>query len=101
MCRTSAPPRRELYELETELAANEGGFFVAKTKPKPPRVGSTAWIYERPNTIAIFNGGFDVDGTRLDIGTAEPWTAIHPDGGWHHFWTHTEALEWALQEARK
>jgi hypothetical protein len=68
---------------------------------KSPRIGSTDWLQTRDNAIAVFNGGYDVDGTRLEIGNAEPWTVITPDGEWHHFWTHAEALAYALQEANK
>ena len=80
--------------------ADKGGFFMPK-KPKPPRIGSTAWLQERDNAIAVFNGGYDVDGTRLDIGNAEPWTVITPDGEWTHFWTHPEALAYAFKGMTK
>jgi hypothetical protein len=101
MCNpTSQPPRRDLYELETSMrTADNGPFLLPKRKP---RIGSTDWIHERPNAFAVFHGGFDVDGTHLDIGSyVEPWTVITPDAEWRHFWTHAEALNWAVQEARK
>jgi len=90
-----------MYELTTELGTRKVPFLVP-AKPKPPRIGSLEWIEARGgNATAVFNGGYDVDGTRLDIGNAEPWTAVTPDGEWHHFWTQPEALQWVLQEARK
>lgn len=106
MCRTSAPPRRDIYELTqtlptvpTKSAAEQGGFLVPKTKA--PRIGSTAWLQQRDNAIAVFNGGYDVDGTRLNIGNAEPWTVITPDGAWSHFWTHAEALAYAFNPTKE
>ena len=92
-----SPPTKN-QSAATKSAAEQGGFLVPASRP---RIGSTDWLQQRDNAIAVFNSRYDVDGTRLDIGDVEPWTVITPAGEWHHFWTHTEALTWALQEARK
>lgn len=107
MCNpTSAPPRRDLYELTqtlstvpTKSAAEKGGFLVPKTKPG--RIGTLEWIESRDRiAFAVFNGAYDDNGKPVEIND-DPWTVITPEGEWEHFKTHTEALAWALEEARK
>ena len=93
MCRTSSPPRRDLYELANELAANEGGFFVPKSERK--RIGTD----NESRRIEIYNANYGASGVRL--GDYErPWSVLTPWDG-RMFTTYTEALEWALKEAAK
>ena len=99
MCRTSAPPRRDLYELETELAANEGGFFVAKTKPKPPRIGGAEWETVKPYSVAIYNADYMSTGERYAQFT-DPWTVVGADT-YERFPTHAEAIRYAFKETAK
>jgi len=98
MCNpTSQPPRRDLYELETTLTADNGGFLLPKTKP--PRIGGEDWREQRPHTLGIYNGNYAPSGQRIGD-FPNPWNAIGPDND-ALFPTHAEALAWVLQEARK
>jgi hypothetical protein len=94
MCRTSSPPRRDLYELSTELAADKGGFFVPENRPRI-RIGA----HHEARRAQIYNANYMADGTKYADYT-KPWTAF-TSIDFRAFKTHPEALQWVLQEARK
>ena len=93
MCRTSAPPRRDMYELQEELAADKGGFLLPAHRRI--RVG-TGNDHRRAQ---IYNAEYLADGTRYTR-FDRPWTAFTAID-FRTFTTHAEALQWVLQEARK
>jgi len=94
MCRTSAPPRRDLYELSTELAAEQGGFLVPISRPRI-RIGAST----EARRAQIYNAEYMADGTRYARFT-KPWTAF-TSIDFRAFKTHAEAIQWVTQEARK
>ena len=94
MCNpTSQPPRRDLYELETTLTADNGGFLV----PAHRRIRVGAGNDHR--RAQIYNAEYLSDGTRY-ARFDKPWTAFTAID-FRTFTTHAEALQWVLQEARK
>jgi hypothetical protein len=100
MCRTSSPPRRDLYELEQTLTAENQE--SAETTPEPtgsfllPRLTVRVWTSGR---AGIYNANYASNGERfLDL--RNPWTVVTPSN-FRVFKTHHEALTWALQEAAK
>jgi len=110
MSHTAQPPRRELYLLqsqlppcekpestESSLTADKGGFLLPKSKP--PRIGGENWREQRSHAFGIYNGNYSPSGVRLGD-FPNPWNAIGPDSD-ALFTTHSEALQWVLQEARK
>ena len=94
MCNpTSQPPRRDMYELETNLTADTGGFLVPANRRI--RVGAA----QNHQRAQIYNAEYLSDGThyaRFD----KPWTAFTAID-FRTFKTQPEALQWVLQEARK
>lgn len=94
MCNpTSQPPRRELYELEQTLTADNGGFLVPANRRI--RVGETS---DSPKAH-IYNAEYLSDGTHY-AKFDKPWTAFTAID-FRTFKTQPEALQWVLQEARK
>ena len=93
MCRTSEPPRRDMYELTTELAADKGGFFVPANRRIRVGAGNDA------QRAQIYNAEYMSDGTRY-AKFDKPWTAFTAID-FRTFKTQPEALAWVLQEARK
>ena len=93
MCRTSEPPRRDMYELTTELAADKGGFFVGTNRRIRVGAGNDA------QRAQVYNANFMADGTRY-ADFPKPWTAFTAID-FRTFTTHAEAIAWVLQEARK
>jgi len=94
MCNpTSQPPRRDLYELETTLTADNGGFLV----PANRRIRVGAGNDHR--RAQVYNANFMSDGTRY-ADFPKPWTAF-TSIDFRTFKTQPEALAWVLQEARK
>ena len=93
MCRTSEPPRRDMYELTTELAADKGGFFVPANRRIRVGAGNDA------QRAQIYNAEYMSDGTRY-AKFDKPWTAFTAID-FRTFKTHAEAIAWVLQEARK
>lgn len=85
MSRTSQPPRRDLYQIETETAHK--AVFL---RPKPPRIG-TGYNAHRTQ---IFNADFAPSGERIGHFT-NPWNVTGPIVGWETFPTHAEALHYA------
>ena len=95
MCNpTSAPPRRDLYQLETELRTHKGPFLLPK--PKPPRIGQTAWMAYAERRTAVFNANYAANGDRL-LDLDKPWTVLTPDD-FRAFKTHAEAIAYAFKE---
>jgi hypothetical protein len=94
MCNpTSQPPRRDLYELETTLTADNGGFLVPANRRIRVGAGNDA------QRAQIYNANFMSDGTRY-ADFPKPWTAFTAID-FRTFKTQPEALAWVLQEARK
>ena len=94
MCRTAAPPRRDLYELANELAANEGGFFVPS---KPGRIAGNDWMEKRANhATAVWNGHYSAEGGQI-IWHTKPWCVMTPTD-FRTFNTHAEAIQYAFKE---
>jgi hypothetical protein len=94
MCNpTSQPPRRDLYELETTLTADNGGFLVPANRRIRVGAGNDA------QRAQIYNANFMSDGTRY-ADFPKPWTAF-TSIDFRTFKTQPEALAWVLQEARK
>ena len=93
MCRTSAPPRRDLYELETSLTADKGGFLL----PAHRRIRVGAGNDHR--RAQVYNAEYLADGTRYTR-FDRPWAAFTAID-FRTFTTHAEALQWVLKEARK
>ena len=105
MCRTSAPPRRDLYELEqsitteqTKSAAEQGGSFLPETKP--PRIGTYQWMQARDGVTAVFNSDYDENGNLLGP-SDKPWTVADPVNDWEYFHTHAEAIAYAFKGTTK
>jgi len=94
MCRTSSPPRRDLYEIQNELGAHEVPSFLPKTRPRI-RIGADS----ETRRAQVYNADYTADGTRY-ARFDKPWTAFTAID-FRAFKTHHEALTWALQEARK
>lgn len=82
-----------MYELETNLTADTGGFLV----PANRRIRVGAGNDER--RAQIYNANFMADGTRY-ADFPKPWTAFTAID-FRTFKTQPEALAWVLQEARK
>lgn len=99
MCNpTSQPPRRDLYELETTMAATERPSFLPK--PKVPRIAGDQWMEQRAaTTTAVYNANYSSTGEQINW-HEQPWSAMGPFG-FRTFKTQPEALAWVLQEARK
>jgi len=93
MCRTSAPPRRDLYELSNELRANEGPFFVPPKRVE--RLNQSAW---RSNRRTVYNANYSADGHQL-LQLQKPWTVLSPID-FQAFHTHAEAVAWAFKEKK-
>ena len=100
MSLTSAPPRRDLYELAQTLtgekpksAADTGGFLVPANRRIRIGAGNDA------SRISIYNADYMTDGTRY-ARFDRPWT-VFTAINFRAFTTHHEALEWAIQEATK
>jgi hypothetical protein len=93
MCRTSSPPRRDLYELETSLAVTERPFFMPANRRI--RIGADTEARRQQ----IYNADYMSDGTRY-AHFPKPWT-VFTAIDFRAFTTHHEALQWALQEAHK
>ena len=94
MCNpTSSPPRREMYELTAELAADKGGFFVPANRRIRVGAGNDA------QRAQVYNADYMSDGTRY-ARFDKPWTAFTAIN-FRAFETHAEAIHWVLQEARK
>ena len=94
MCNpTSQPPRRELYELEQTLTADNGGFSLPANRRI--RVGAG----NGHQRAQIYNADYMADGTRY-AKFDKPWTAF-TSIDFRTFKTQPEALQWVLQEARK
>ena len=94
MCNpTSQPPRRDLYELETTLTADNGGFLVPANRRIRVGAGNDA------QRAQVYNANFMSDGTRY-ADFPKPWTAF-TSIDFRTFKTQPEALAWVLQEARK
>jgi len=94
MCNpTSQPPRRDLYELETTLTADNGGFLVPANRRIRVGAGNDA------QRAQVYNANFMSDGTRY-ADFPKPWTAFTAID-FRTFKTQPEALAWVLQEARK
>ena len=94
MCRTSAPPRRDMYEIETELGTHEVPFLLPAARPRI-RIGA----HHEARRAQIYNANYMADGTKYADYT-KPWTAF-TSIDFRAFKTHPEALQWVLQEARK
>jgi hypothetical protein len=102
MCRTSAPPRRDLYELEqsittvqTKSAAEQGGFLVADSKPG--RIAGNDWMEKRADhATAVWNGHYSVEGGQI-LWDTKPWCVMTPTS-FQSFDTHAEALAYAFKE---
>jgi len=94
MCNpTKQPPRRDMYELQEELAADKGGFLL----PAHRRIRVGAGNDHR--RAQVYNAEYLADGTRYTR-FDKPWTAFTAID-FRTFTTHAEALQWVLQEARK
>lgn len=100
MCRTSAPPRRELYELEQTLTTEKTK--SAETKPEPtgsflmPRLSIRGWHNTRR---AIYNANYTADGHRL-LELDKPWTVLSPID-FRAFHTYAEAATYAFKGMTK
>lgn len=94
MCNpTSSPPRREMYELETTMAATERPSFLPANRRIRVGAGNDA------RRAQIYNADYMSDGTRY-ARFDKPWTAFTAID-FRAFATHAEAITWVLQEARK
>jgi hypothetical protein len=94
MCHTSQPPRRDLYEIATELGTSNGPSFLPNSRPRI-RIGAST----EARRAQIYNANYMADGTKYADYT-KPWTAFTAID-FRAFKTHPEALQWVLQEARK
>lgn len=93
MCNpTKQPPRRDMYELETNLTANTGGFLVPANRRI--RIGES----NTETKPIIYNANYMSDGTRY-ADFDRPWTVFTPCN-FRAFNTHAEAITWADQQAR-
>jgi hypothetical protein len=94
MCNpTSQPPRRDLYELETSMAATERPSFLPANRRIRVGAGNDA------QRAQVYNADYMSDGTRY-ARFDKPWTAFTAID-FRTFKTQPEALAWVLQEARK
>jgi hypothetical protein len=103
MCRTSSPPRRDLYELTQTLqgekqksAAEQGGFLVPESRP---RIGHTAWMAFAERRTAVFNANYAANGERL-LDLDKPWTVLTPED-FRAFTTYAEAATYAFKGMTK
>ena len=95
MCNpTKQPPRRDMYQLETEIGTRKVPSFLPKTKPG--RIGTPEWHKTRPGFTAIYNANFTRAGRKYGD-YPDPWTLIGPDV-YKSFETHAEALAYAFKE---
>jgi len=92
-----------MYELETSLTADKGGFLLPKggrAVKEKPRIGTGGPTIR----VEVFNGNYAPSGHRLG-NFDRPWNVCPPDDNIVTFATHAEAiahaLQWVLQEARK
>lgn len=90
---TSQPPRRDLYDLATELGTSNGPFFMPS---KPGRIAGMDWMEKRPHALAVWNASYTATGHRCE-GFGKPWTVMGPDT-FQTFTTHAEALAFAIKE---
>lgn len=90
---TSAPPRRDLYELSTELGTHTVPTFLPE---KPGRIAGQDWMAKRPNAIAVWNASYTATGHRCE-GFGKPWTVMGPNT-FKNFTTYAEALAYAIKE---
>ena len=93
MCRTSEPPRRDMYELTTELGTRKVPSFLPANRRIRVGAGNDA------QRAQVYNANFMADGTKY-ADFPKPWTAFTAID-FRTFKTHAEALQWVLQEARK
>ena len=94
MCNpTKQPPRRDMYELTTELGTRKVPFLVPANRRIRVGAGNDA------QRAQVYNANFMADGTRY-ADFPKPWTAFTAID-FRTFKTHAEALAWVLQEARK
>ena len=103
MSNTSAPPRRDIYELEQSIttdkpksAAEQGGFLVPESRP---RIGHTAWMAFAERRTAVFNANYAANGERL-LDLEKPWTVLTPDD-FRAFTTYAEAATYAFKGMTK
>ena len=82
-----------MYELTTELAANERPSFLPANRRIRVGAGNDA------RRAQIYNADYMSDGTRY-ARFDKPWTAFTAID-FRAFATHAEAIHWVLQEARK
>ena len=95
MCsQTSQPPRRDMYEIETELGAHEVPFSLP-AKPHS-RLGIRGWTSGR---VAIYNADFSSRGDRF-LTLLKPWTVVTPSD-FQTFHTSEEAYAFAFKGMTK
>ena len=98
MCRTSAPPRRDMYELQESLRTGTGPSFLPKTKPG--RIAGNDWMERRADhATAVWNGHYGVEGGQI-LWHTKPWCVMTPTS-FQTFNTHAEAIRYAFKETAK
>ena len=94
MCNpTSQPPRRDMYELTTELGTRKVPSFLPANRRIRVGAGNDA------QRAQVYNAEYMSDGTHY-AKFDKPWTAFTAID-FRTFTTHAEAIAWVLQEARK
>ena len=95
MCNpTSQPPRRDLYELETTLTADNGGFLVPE--PQEPRLTVRVWTSGRRG---LYNADYSSAGDKF-LNLRKPWTVVTPSD-FETFYTYAEAATYAFKGMTK
>jgi len=95
MCsQTSQPPRREMYEIETELGTHEVPFLL----PAKPHLRLTmrSWTSGR---VGLYNANFASNGDRF-LTLKKPWTVVTPSD-YQTFYTFGEAATYAYKGMTK
>lgn len=94
MSHTAQPPRREMYELETNLGTHAVPSFL----PKPGRIAGNDWMEKRADVAtAVWNGHYSAEGGQI-IWHTKPWCVMTPTD-FQSFDTHAEALTYAFTES--
>ena len=100
MCRTSAPPRRDLFQIEQTLSVDTQKSTTTEPDPKGsfllPRLPVRGWTTKR---VAIYNANYAVNGD-LFLDLARPWTVLTPCD-FRAFDTYAEAATYAFKGMTK
>lgn len=89
MCRTSEPPRRDMYELTTELGTRKVPSFL-------PRLTVRGWLSGR---VALYNADYSSNGERF-LTLDRPWTVLTPCD-FRAFDNYAEAAKYAFKGMTK